>query len=100
VLGGEGSSTLSGPTAYLCMVGDQPAGTLALRRLPWPRPEPREAPAALAAVTRLLPNRVRQAIGGLRAPSGWRYERNGALLEAEPLLTLGAALFQIELSQW
>jgi hypothetical protein len=108
LLGGEGSE-VSRPTAFVCTVAERPAGTLAVAGLPWPRETGMEAPApaaraALAAVAtrtrRLLPERARRAVRRLGGPTGWRFERGEQLLACDPLLAVGAALFQVELSHW
>jgi hypothetical protein len=100
-LTGSDGSQLSRPTALVCTMGDQPAGTLALAPLPWPEEaEASEPPALVAAALRLAPARARRLMKQLGRPSGWRFQREPPLLAVEPLLTIGAALFQVELSHW
>lgn len=108
VLGADGSE-VSRPTAFVCTVAGEPAGTLAVARLPWPREPGTAAPVpavvgAFATVAgrarRLLPERARGAVRRLGGTTGWKFEREPALLALDPRITIGAALFRVELSHW
>jgi hypothetical protein len=76
LLGGDGSD-ISGLAAFVCTVGDRPAGSLAVARLPWPRDTGTEAivPGArgtLAAVAARILQRLPERAGRVvrRPPSG------------------------------
>ena len=102
VLTGAEGSQVSAPNAYVCTIGERPAGTLAHTALPWPETAMAtvEPPALIAATRRLLPERARRFVSRLGRPAGWRFQREPPLLAVDPLLAIGAAIFMVELSQW
>jgi hypothetical protein len=73
----------------------------ALARAPLPF-DTRAAPALprLGALGRRLPVRMRTALANRLKPTGWRLERVAIPPHEDPRLSVAAAIFTVELSNW
>jgi hypothetical protein len=89
----------SGPTGLVWKVAGVPRG--GLRRTPWPfgHDEPATPRRQRSWRARLLPERFRRFLRELSRDPTWVLELD-APEAIDPRLTLGSAIFAIELSQW
>lgn len=92
-LGGEGSITTSGPESFVLLVEERLAGSLVRAVLPWAEP------AGGEATSRRMPQWLAGRIRSLTTTRGWRFQRDEPT-GGDPLVTVAAALFAIELSRW
>jgi hypothetical protein len=98
IVGGDAISG-SSPDGYTYVLGARVLGALMRAPLPFDT-EPASPPSPMVArVARFLPSKLGAAIQGRRT-HGWRFDRAALPAGEDPRLSLVAALFTVELSQW
>jgi hypothetical protein len=101
LLGGDGTdSSASGPSGFIHLVANRPAGTLSRARLPFAITPTRTTPKRTNPLRALLPRRLGDALFERTASRGWKLERTVPQAAEDPRLYVAAALFAVELSHW
>jgi len=100
IAGDSASGDARGADAYLIMIGDERAGTLARERAPFEVEVAEGRPGPLArALRRILPKRAGDALFERRPPYAWKLDVADTA-GVPDLLLLTAAILAIEIALW
>lgn len=98
IVGGDATSGRS-PDGYTYTQRDRVAGGLARAPLPFDVVRASSPAPLIARIARFLPSKFGAALEGRRT-HGWRFDRSAVRADEDPRLSVAAALFTVELSQW